>query len=125
MIYQGLFYNYADDKFGGRKAVDYFEDDDVKPEAASYNGESMVFKNKSFDSGRRSFGNKRSRQPFMENRGHESGGRMFGRSNADGEGYSRFSDDVELKVNSGDVGKIIGTSILYIVCIFLTYRSTL
>ena len=107
-------YDYTGNKFGGHKTVDYFEDDDVKPETASYNGESMVFKNKNFDSGGRSFGNKKSRQPFMEDRGqgrsYENGSRMFGRRNLDGEGYSRFSDDMELKVNSGDVGKIIGMS---------------
>ena len=53
-----------------------------------------MFKNKYADSRGRSFGSEsagRSGQPFV---GNESG--------------NRFSDDLELKVNSGDVGRIIG-----------------
>ena len=55
---------------------------------------SRVFKNKYSDSGGRSYGTEytgRSNQAFMND-----------------ENRSQFSDDLELKVNSGDIGRIIG-----------------
>ena len=58
-----------------------------------------MFKNKYSDSGGRPFGSEctgRSSQPFMND-----------------ENRSQFSDDLELKVNSGDIGRIIG---MLIVC---------
>lgn len=78
-----------------------------------------MFRNTNLDSGRRSSNNESSRfgrgsRPFVDNdsqgRSYGSGGSRFGRSQ-DGESQSQFSCDLELKVNSGDIGKIIGTYI--------------
>lgn len=97
---------------GERKTVDCFEDNDyVKSERdTSSNGhhiKSRVFKNKNFDSGGGSFSNESSR--FGSRNSYDRGG---GRSSQpfvdDQSGHNRFSDNLVLKVNSGDIGRIIG-----------------
>ena len=95
--YHVIIFSYAGNKSGGRNTVGYLEDNDyVKERDTSSSGQyikSRVFKNRYSDSGGRSFGSEstgRSR-PFMGDENH-----------------SRFPDDVELRVNSGDIGRIIG-----------------
>ena len=93
---------------------------------------SRVFKNRSLDNGSGSFSNEssggskfgRSSQPFADTtsqgRLRDSGSSRFGRGSrpfVEGEGYNRFCHDMELKVNSGDIGRIIG--LFDCICIYV------
>lgn len=104
-------------KSGGQRTVDYYEDDDYVRDTSS-NGhhiKSRVFRNKNVDrpfnneTGSSRFG--RSDQPFVDDTRQPSesslGGR-FGRRSQPFVESDKFSDDVVLKINSGDVGRIIG-----------------
>lgn len=119
-------------KTSRHKNVDYFEDDDYvtleKSVSSNFDHtKSYVFKNNTSDHGVKSFNNESTQsnrlrggsQPFMNRGGHrgsyESSSSRFGRASQtsmDDEANNRFSGDLELKVNSGDIGRIIGMLIL-------------
>jgi len=90
----------------GPKRTDYFEDNDETFDSGQAI-KSRVFTNRAHDRGR-SFGG----------RGQFSGFGRNGPSLGD-DGYqssNRFSNDVELKISSGDVGRIIGVCMCVCLC---------
>ena len=112
-------------KSGGQRAVDYYEDDDYVRDTPSnsHHIKSRVFRNKNVD---RSFNNEtgssrfgRSDQPCVDDTrqpSESSPGGRFGRRSQPFVESDRFSDDVVLKINSGDVGRIIGTVCVFSIC---------
>jgi len=88
-----------------QKRTDYFEDDNETFDS-SHTIQSQVFTNRSNDRGRsfggrgRSGGFGRRGSPSMGDDGHQPS--------------NRFSDDLELKISSGDVGRIIGVVVFVV-----------
>ena len=99
-------------KSGQHRTVDYFEDDyHVKSErdtpSNGHHIKSQVFRNRNFDSGGRSFSNEGTR--FGGRSSQDRGSNRSSRPYMDDQSHqNRFSDDLILKVNSGDIGRIIG-----------------
>ena len=100
-------------KSGQHRTVDYFEDDNyyVKSErdtpSNGHHIKSQVFRNRNFDSGGRSFSNEGTR--FGSRSSQDRGSNRSSRPYVDDQSHqNRFSDDLILKVNSGDIGRIIG-----------------
>ena len=102
----------AESKSGQHRTVDYFEDDYyVKSErdtpSNGHHIKSQVFRNRNFDSGGRSFSNEGTR--FGSRSSQDRGSNRSSRPYVDDQSHqNRFSDDLILKVNSGDIGRIIG-----------------
>ena len=113
MFIVGTTANSTSSSSSGPKRTDYFEDNDETFDSGQAI-KSRVFTNRGHDRGR-SFGGRGRSSDFGRN-GPSLGDDVYQSNN-------RFSNDVELKISSGDVGRIIGVCVS--VCLSVCVHSVI